>query len=219
MTQRNPMNERYNDEKRGGKTRKSAASAKPSAERAATVHSPAPKTAKQKKQEARERARAEKEKPRYTVETHDNRYIENLPQYKKLRKLWWGCILAASILIMFSILSAGYDQFSMLYIPCIVLGYLFVMGAFYIDFVKIRRLRREYASIAQAQGKSKESRAAQKKARAEAREQQREAQEKFDAAQAAEAEKKQNGFLARFRKPKAAEGEDAPAKSEDAKEK
>ena len=49
MSQRNPQNERYNDENRKGKTRKSAASAKPSSGRAATVREPAPKTKKQKK--------------------------------------------------------------------------------------------------------------------------------------------------------------------------
>ena len=37
MTQRNPMNERYQDENRTGKTRKSSASAKPKTARAATV--------------------------------------------------------------------------------------------------------------------------------------------------------------------------------------
>ena len=37
MTQRNPNNDRYREENRGGKTRKSAASAKPAAVRAATA--------------------------------------------------------------------------------------------------------------------------------------------------------------------------------------
>ena len=49
MSQRNPLNERYNSENRTGKTRKSAASAKPKAERAATLRDPVKKTPKEKK--------------------------------------------------------------------------------------------------------------------------------------------------------------------------
>ena len=65
MSQRNYMNERYNEENRSGKTRKSSASAKPKAQRAATVRDPAPKTKKQKKEEARARERAAMEKANY----------------------------------------------------------------------------------------------------------------------------------------------------------
>lgn len=199
MTQRNPNNERYREENRGGKTRKSAASAKPSAERAATVRTPAPKTKKQKKEEAKKRGRDRGQEAKYTIDTHDNKYIESLPEYKKLRKLWWGCLIAASGLIVFSILAAQHETLNVIYIPCIVLGYLFVIAAFYIDFGKIRKLRREYTETT-LHDKSKEARAAQKAARAEARAQQKEAEEKFAAAQAAEAEKKANSPLNRLKK-------------------
>ena len=65
MTQRNPMNDRYTEENRTGKTRKSSASAKPKAERAATVREPAPKTKEQKKKERKERERKEAEGKEY----------------------------------------------------------------------------------------------------------------------------------------------------------
>ena len=218
MTQRNPNNERYREENRGGKTRKSAASAKPSAARAATVHEPAPKTKKQKQKEARERGRDRGQEARYTVDTHDNKYIESLPEYKKLRKLWWGCLIAASGLIIFSILAAQHEVLSVLYIPCIILGYLFVIAAFFIDFKKIRDLRREYTNTI-LHDKSKEARAQQKAARAEARAQKKEAEEKFAAAQAAEAEKKAknplNRLKAKFSAPKETAQQEA---KEEAKE-
>ena len=85
MAQRNPMNDRYNtDERRAGKTRKSSASAKPKAQRAATLREPAPKTKKQKKEEARERERKESQKLN-AVESA----FESTERYKKLRRTWW----------------------------------------------------------------------------------------------------------------------------------
>ena len=211
MTQRNPMNERYSDENRGGKTRKSAASAKPAAQRAATVHTPAPKTKKQKKAEARERERKQEQK--YTVNVPDNKRIEQLPEYKKLRRIWWACLIAAIVLIAVSFLLSSSGELSFLYIYAIIGGYVFVIAAFYVEFGKIRKLRKKYETEV-LQGKSKEARAQQKKARAEARAQQKEAEEKFAAAQAAEEEKKANGFLARFRKNKQEEPDSTPAEGE-----
>ena len=213
MTQRNPNNERYREENRGGKTRKSAASAKPSAERAATVTTPAPKTKKQKKEEAKKRGRDRGQEAKYTIDTHDNKYIEKLPEYKKLRKLWWGCLIAASGLIVFSILAAQHEVLSVLYIPCIILGYVFVILAFYIDFRKIRNLRREYTDTI-LHDKSKAARAQQKAARAEARAQKKEAEEKFAEAQAAEAEKKANSPLNRLKRKFAGGGSEEAAAEE-----
>lgn len=196
MTQRNPMNERYNDENRSGKTRKSAASAKPSSARAATVHTPPPKTKKQKKAEARERERKQEEK--WATPAIDNKSFEQLPEYKKLRRIWWGLLIGAILLIAISFLSTRNDDFSFLYIPCLVLGYALVIGAFYIDFGKIRKLRKQQTQQV-AQGKSKAARAAQKAARAEARAQQKEAEEKAATVAAEEEEKKADGPLDRLK--------------------
>ncbi len=199
------MNERYNDENRKGKTRKSAASAKPSAERAATVRTPGPKTAKQKKQEARERERKQEQK--YTVAVPDNQRIESLPEYKKLRRYWWACLIGAIVLIALSFLTMRNGELSFLYVYFLVGGYVLVIAAFYIDLGKIRKLRKKYEQQVM-RGKSKEARAQQKAARAEARAQQKEAEEKFEAAKAEEQAKKEAGFLGRFRKKKA---DEAPA--------
>ena len=197
MTQRNPMNERYQDDNRGGKTRKSAASAKPTAVRAGTVRDPAPKTKKQKKQEAKERER--KNEQRYTVDVPTDKLIKDLPEYKRLRRIWWVCLVGAIMLMVVTVYAAGNESINFLYIPCLVLGYILVIAAFYIDFRKIRNLRKQYQADAVAQGKSKEARAQQKAARAEARAQQKEAQEKFDAAKAEEEAKKANSPLTRLK--------------------
>lgn len=196
MTQRSPNNERYREENRGGKTRKSAASAKPASERAATVHNPAPKSKKQKKAEARERER--KQEQRYQVQVPDNKPIEQLPEYKKLRRIWWVCLGGAILAIAASLFVMSNEDFGFLYLPCLVIGYVLVIGAFYIDFRKIRKLRKQYEANV-LKGKSKEARAQQKAARAEARLQKAEAEEKFAAAQAAEAEKKAKSPLNRLK--------------------
>ena len=199
MSQRNPMNERYTlgDEKRTGKTRKSSASAKPKAQRAATVRDPAPKTAKQKKEEARERERKQAQKAGM-LQT----IFEDTPAYKRLRKIWWvalGTAIACTALSFF--LQSQTDMRSVSMVLMIV-AYAAIIVAFWIDFGKIRKERKLYnASVLES--KSKEARREQKKLRAEMRAQEKEAAEKFDAAKAeeeAKAAQKGQGFFARFRK-------------------
>ena len=208
MSQRNPQNERYNDENRKGKTRKSAASAKPSSGRAATVREPAPKTKKQKKEERRQRE--EKRDQQLRAMAPDARRFEEQPEYKRLRRYWWICLIAAIVCIAVSFLTSRTETMTFLYIPLLIAGYVLVIVAFYIDLGKIRKMRKQYEQT-QVLGKSKQARAAQKKARAEARAQQKEAEEKFEEAQAAKEEKKANGILGRFRKPKA----ETPVEEED----
>ena len=199
MTQRNPMNERYQDENRSGKTRKSSASAKPKTARAATVRDPAPKSKKQKKQEARERERKAMEKAE-ALPTH--RY-EDTEGYKRLRRYWWIMLIGAIACTAGSFLvQAKLDEsFRNLSMGLMIAAYALIILAFWLDLGKIRKERKIYnASI--MNGKSKEARREQKRVRAEQRAQEKEAAEKFDAAQAEEAAKKEQGFFARFRKPK-----------------
>ena len=214
MSQRNPQNERYSDENRKGKTRKSAASAKPSSGRAATVRGPAPKSKKQKKEERRQRE--EKRDQQLRAMAPDARRFEEQPEYKRLRRYWWICLIAAIACIAVSFLTSRTETLTFLYIPLLVAGYVLVIVAFYIDLGKIRKMRKKYEQT-QVLGKSKQARAAQKKARAEARAQQKEAEEKFEEAQAAKEEKKANGILGFFRKPKAdqpsTEADEAPEKA------
>ena len=202
MTQRNPMNDRYTtEEKRSGKTRRSSASAKPKAQRAATLRDPAPKTKKQKKEEARERERKESQKLN-AVESA----FESTERYKKLRRIWWALLGAAIACTALSFVFQTNEALKGFSMVVMILAYVFIIGAFYIDLGKIRKERKKYAATIAA-SKTKEARRDQKRVKAEMRAQQKEAEEKYEAAKAeeeakkaAKAEKGLSGLFGRFRK-------------------
>ena len=199
MSQRNFMNERYNDENRTGKTRKSAASAKPKAERAATVRDPAPKSKKQKKEEAKERERIAAQKAEYMQAR-----FEDTEGYKRLRRIWWVMLVGAILCTVLSFAFSREESLKTFSMVVMVLAYVLIILAFYIDLGKIRKERKLY-NEALINNKSKEARREQKRLKAERREQEREAAEKFEAAKAEEEAKKAargDGFLSRFRKKK-----------------
>ena len=203
MTQRNPMNERYNtasDEKRTGKTRKSSASAKPKAQRAATVREPAPKTAKQKKAEAKERERKAAEKSSALQAR-----FEETDGYKRLRRMWWVALGGAIVCTVASFILQRNESLNGVAMAMMILAYVLIIIAFWIDLGKIRKERKIF-NAALVNDKSKEARKEQKKLRAEMREQEKEAAEKREAAEAA-AEKpdKQKGLFGLFGKNKKAE--------------
>ena len=212
MTQRNLLNERYSntDEKRTGKTRKSSASAKPKAQRAATVREPAPKTAKQKKDEARERERKAAQKAGVMQSI-----FEDTPEYKRLRRIWW---VALGVAIGCTAISFAFQQNEDtrgIAMALMIIAYSAIIIAFYIDFGKIRKERKKHTATI-ATGKSKEARREQKKIRAEMRAQEKEAAEKFEAAKEEEQAKSETGlkgFFGRFGKkqsdPEKASEEDA----------
>ena len=205
MSQRNFMNDRYNDDARKGSTRKSSASAKPKAQRAATVRDPAPKTKKQKKEEARERERAAAEKTSYL----ESRF-EETETYKRLRRIWWVLLVGAILCTVLSFAFSREEAFNQFSLVVMVLAYVLIILAFYIDLGKIRKERKLYnASV--ANNKSKEARREQKRMRAEKREQEKEAAEKFEAAKAEEEARKEQGFFARFKKKKEEPAEETSA--------
>ena len=211
MTQRNPMNERYNDENRTGKTRKSSASAKPKAERAATVREPAPKTKQQKKAERKERERKEAEKAQVL-----NGRFEQTEGYKRLRRVWWGCLIGAIVLTAASFYLTNQEGMQSVSMVAMVFAYILIILAFWIDLGKIRKERKIFnASIASSN--TKEARREQKRLRAEQREMEKEAAEKFEAAKAEEEQKKaQGGFLSRFRKKEEPEAQEESSQGETA---
>ncbi len=185
MTQRNPMNERYQTDERTGKTRKSASAAKPVSKAAATTSDPAPKTKKQKKAEARERERKEMEKA-HEMGIDSN----NMPtvQYRNLRRQYWFALIAAIVCTVLSFVTSGMaDPFSNYSIGLLVMAYIFIIAALYIDMGKIRKLRKNQQQV--MQGKSKAARREQKARAAQAREQQKEAAAAYAAAKEQEAGK------------------------------
>ena len=212
MSQRNFMNDRYNDENRTGKTRKSSASAKPKTARAATVRDPAPKSKKQKKEEARERERVAAEKASFGQTA-----FEQTEGYKKLRRIWWALLAGAIVLTAISFAIGRNEGMSTVSMVTMFLAYAFIIAAFYVDLGKIRKERKLY-NAALVSNKSKEARREQKRLKAERREQEREAAEKAEAAKSEEEEKKENGFLARFRKKKDEPAEATADDAADAKE-
>lgn len=192
MTQRSPMNERYTTEKPKGTTRKSASSAKPKREAAATVtvvtktKTKAEKKAERKKEEQKQRER-------------DARYYNpRTPEYKRMRAYWVACVVIALAGSIGSFLLMGRVPGAVT-TALLIAAYAAIAVALYIDLVKIRRIRREYA--AQQADTKAETRAlkAEKAKRA-----QEAAQREEQAAQKAE---KKKGFFARFKKKDAANDE------------
>lgn len=218
MTQRNPMNDRNLADKTG-QTRKSAASAKPKSTRAATLRDPAPKTAKQKKAEAK--AREEQRHKRSMV--LDVRF-EDTPRYKHLRHYWWGFLITAIACTAISAvistqtgalfqenpdaLYLGFMPQSVanaLSIVLMVAAYGFIIAAFVVDLSKVRKARNEFEQLV-VNSNSKEMRRSQKKHRAELREQERAKREAEANAQTAPQEEKPKGIRGLFaRKSKKAE--------------
>lgn len=141
MSQRNPMNERYTNEKRANVTRKSAASAKPKSKAAASVTvTTSSKPAKDKKQMQKEARKAEQARQR---EIDRKYYKPDTERYKKLRRLWIASLVAAVVFVALSWLLRSVQP-EWIAMACLFLAYGFVILAFYLDFSKIRKERRAY---------------------------------------------------------------------------
>ncbi len=197
MSQRNPMNDRYQTDEHQGQTRKSAASAKPKTKAAATVRiQPTEKTKAQKK--------AEKKQARAKQADLDRQYYNPpTPEYKRLRKIWWALLIAAIVLTGFSFFGRSFLPEVGTYIS-LGLAYACIIGALYVDFSKIRKVRRAYQEEMMAH-KSKEMRALEKQQKAAERAAKLEAEKKYEESKAAEEEqpKKRSLFGSGFRLSKA----------------
>ena len=157
MSQRNPMNDRYQTDERRGQTRKSAASMKPKSKPASTVHMQSTtKTKQQKKaeQKAARKKRAEMDNKYYTPPTEE---------YKRLRRIWWILLIIA---IIFAVIAFAGQMTLPEPIAYGTLGaaYVFALAALFFDFVKLRKVRKAYQE--EMDRKSKELRAAEKAERA-----------------------------------------------------
>ena len=133
------MNDRYTTDDRKGQTRKSAATMKPKSKAASTVHVQSTTKTKQQK-------KAEQKAARQKQSQVDRKYY-NPPteQYKKLRRMWWILLVAAIAMTAFSWLSRSwFPNNEMVSFIALGLAYVLIIAALYVDFSKIRKVRRAY---------------------------------------------------------------------------
>ncbi len=166
MSQRNPMNERYQSDKRQGTTRKSAASAKPKSKAAASVTYSAPKKdPKAKKAELKAQRKAETDRQREI----DRKYsTPDTARYRKLRRIFWAAMVGAIACVAASwMLRAVQPEW--LAMAALICGYVLIIFAFYIDLSKVRKERRAYQTrmLAKEVEEQKQREKAERAARAQ----------------------------------------------------
>lgn len=206
MSQRNPMNERYQSEEHQGKTRKSAASAKPKSAAASSVYIKPKTKSKADKKAAR---RAERQKQAELERKYANPPTE---EYRRLRKIWWVLLIGAIICLALSFFlrdSLGEIGFMII----LALSYVFIIAALWLEFSKMKKVRRAYQEKMESK-KTKAQRAQERREKAEAKAAKAEAEKKYEESKAAEADKKGKGVLGGLfggKKKAAAEAGDAGA--------
>ena len=147
MTQRNPMNERYTREDVQGKSRSSAARAKPKAAASTSVvvenHVKTKKEIRREQDEiaAKARARAARKagnlNPAQPVKAKD---IPQSDEYRKWRKIWWATLIAAIVCTVASWAISTYVN-EVAGFVALALAYVFLISAFILEFAKVRKLR------------------------------------------------------------------------------
>ena len=178
MSQRNPMNERYTSEERPGKTRKSAASAKPATKAASSVRVQGQKSDKPKGLFAKARTEANKSEAKSKSNAKSSQSkattVYNVPtdEYRKWRRLWMATLVAAITFTVLSFAAMNMPQFaeSQLAMVTLGMGYVFLAAAIIIDIAKVRKIRQAYNETV-VNNRSKEATKSRKEQKAAAREQ------------------------------------------------
>lgn len=218
MTQRNPMNERYQSDERTGKTRKSAASAKPVSKAGASV-----RVAGGKKQAASRGflsrlsggGNAAASKKQQEREARARYYNPDTPEYHRWRRYWWvSIVLALSLTALSFVVQIAIPDSAVASYVLLGVGYALLIFAIWVDMGKVRKVRRAYADRMMA-GRSKAATRARKAEKAAAQKEAAEAR-KLGEAEAAKRDAKaqaqaQGNFFARLfskGKPAAAEVSD-----------
>lgn len=175
MSSRNPMNERYTtDKKAGGKSRKSAASAKPKSKAASSVVKGG-----KKKTVSKVDKRAKKREARDKEYQAERKYGDPpTKRFKRLKKIWIGFLVASIFMVAMSFFCSKMADSLPSWSPMLFLGlaYVCIIITLYIDLGKIRKERKAYAAKMAAM-QTKESRAAEKKRKAQEREAKKKAEE------------------------------------------
>ena len=160
------MNDRYQTDEHVGKTRKSAASAKPKTKAAATVRVQSTKKPKKKgffggggggNQQSKSAKKLEREK---RAELNRKYYHPPTREYQRMRKLWWGLIIGAIVCGVVTFAGQQLLPTPLVYV-LLAVTYLLAVAALLLDSMKIRKLRRIYQD--QMEHKSKDIRAMEKR--------------------------------------------------------
>ncbi len=151
MTRRSFQNDRNTGDGPEGVTKKSAAKAKPAREAASTVYlaGTKKKSRRELRAEAEEAARKKQAKAASKVgtskgstarETIEVKKKKN-PEIKKWRRIWWTSLVVGvlSIVLAYLFTANGYTD---IYLVFIVLAYAAIIFALYIEFGKIRVIRK-----------------------------------------------------------------------------
>lgn len=143
MTQRNSMNERYQsgDDKKTGKTRKSAASAKPTTKAASSVRMEDAKSRK------RHGSGTGKNQNSGHGKGSSRNYQPNSPEYKKWRKIWWATIVFALLMTTFGFGMFGRTESRALTYALMGIGYAALIASVIIDVGKVRKIRNADAAM------------------------------------------------------------------------
>lgn len=179
MSQRNPMNERYTTEsKSGGVSRKSASSAKPKSNAAASVvigtkkKKPA-KGSKKAPLTKREQKRRERDK-QYEAE---KRYGDPpTKKFKICKRMWIGFLIASVVTVAMSFVASKIENIPQ-WAPTgfLIAAYACIIVTLYLDLGQIRKMRKQYVAQMMA-SQTKESRAEQKRERRAQREAEKQAE-------------------------------------------
>ncbi|MDZ4178068.1 MAG: hypothetical protein U1E29_02360 [Coriobacteriia bacterium] len=138
MSRRSANNQRYQKHTQLGKTRRSAASAKPKRDKGSASSSPVKSKGKSAK-----RARVA--------------MYPDTPEFKRWRRIWLWLLVAAMVFSIsaFVLRDGGPYEAGPTGTLTLVAAYTCLFGAFYIDLTKIRRMRKEWLAE-QAAGKTAE---------------------------------------------------------------
>lgn len=153
--------------------RKSAASAKPARAAAGSVRV-VPSSAKARRKEAergeslaglsREEKRARKQEERRRddrIYTASNIMLKKDPEYKHLRTIFWVLLAIGMVIIiavwamMFGLDEQAVQDTYAIQLGGVIVAYVFIIGTFIFDFVKIRPLRNFYRSQAEGMPEKK----------------------------------------------------------------
>ncbi len=124
MARRSPMNERYQKNTApAGKTRKSAASAKPKRNSDAAPVS---------------KSSAKKQRTSAFLPNPDT------DEFRLWRKIWWAMLISSAVFTFGSIALQRWTEQKTLGMVMLGVGYALIFGALAIDWFKIRKMRNEW---------------------------------------------------------------------------